>query len=319
MTSQQIMPVRLPPITDNASRVLLEGIVDYAGLFPPASVSLPHAVRDYAHYRASGTGWMLGRFICPASSLNEFSKVGETFLPRDAGAIPWRLSVIGSGNPSSDADIIADFNQRHRVCFEECGAIVDAYETRVTGSQDIARISDALPSDVSLYFELPANHDPSTLIEAVAAAGHRAKLRTGGVTSDAFPSSTSVARFLACCIQLNVPCKATAGLHHALRGDYRLTYDEQSDSSRMFGFVNVFLAAALLASGAREIDAIAMLDESDWSRFTVNDLQIGWLGPEGAHVLDRVLIAQVRQQVLTSFGSCSFTEPVNECRDLGLL
>ena len=34
------MPVRLPPITDVASRVLLEGIVDYAGLFPPAGIGM---------------------------------------------------------------------------------------------------------------------------------------------------------------------------------------------------------------------------------------------------------------------------------------
>ena len=76
------MPVRLPPLTDRASRILLEGLVDYAGLFAPAALAMPNAVRNYAHYRAAGAGWMLGRFICPAQSLALFSETADPLLPR---------------------------------------------------------------------------------------------------------------------------------------------------------------------------------------------------------------------------------------------
>ena len=58
------MPIRLPPITDHASHILLEGLVDYAGLYPPAALAMSSAVRQYAQYRAAGSGWMLGRFVC---------------------------------------------------------------------------------------------------------------------------------------------------------------------------------------------------------------------------------------------------------------
>lgn len=313
------MPVRLPPVTDAASRVLLEGIVDYAGLFPPAAQSMPTAVRNYAHYRASGDGWMLGRFVCPASALEEFSVVGDPFLPRDAGAIPWRLSVTGSGDPAADNDAIVAFNKRHRVCFDECGAIVDAYEMRVATEADVNAASAAFGKDMALYLEVPVASDPSELVQAIARAGRRAKIRTGGVTPDAIPTSRNVARFLATCVRYDVTCKATAGLHHALRGSYPLTYERDADSARMFGFVNVFLAAALLAAGASESDAIAMLEEQDARNLEVNDLHIGWRGPEEPHALDRVLLSQVRRSVLASFGSCSFTEPVDEARALGLL
>ena len=80
------MPVRHPPLTDRASRILLEGLIDYAGLFAPAALAMPNAVRNYAHYRAAGTGWILGRFICPAQSLALFSERADPLLPRDAGA-----------------------------------------------------------------------------------------------------------------------------------------------------------------------------------------------------------------------------------------
>ena len=112
------MPVRLPPVTDHATRVLLEGIVDFAGLFPPAALAMPGAVRNFAHYRAGGSGWMLGRFVCPANALELFSVQADPLLPRDAGAIPWRLSVTASADLTTDLAAIAAFNTRHRVCFE---------------------------------------------------------------------------------------------------------------------------------------------------------------------------------------------------------
>ena len=37
-------------------RALLTGIVDYAGLFPPAQLSLDEAIRNYARYRTEHTG-----------------------------------------------------------------------------------------------------------------------------------------------------------------------------------------------------------------------------------------------------------------------
>jgi hypothetical protein len=116
-----------------------------------------------------------------------------------------------------------------------------------------------------------------------------------------------------------VPAKATAGLHHPLRGHYRLTYDDASPAGTMFGFLNVFLAATLLASGGSRTDALLLLEESNAANIEVNDLHVGWRGPETMATFDRVLLQRVRHTVLTSFGSCSFMEPVEESRALGLV
>ena len=311
------MPVRQPPVTDFAVRVLLDSIVDYAGLFPPSAVDMATAVRSYAHYRASGNGWMLGRFVCPANSLKRFSEEADQYLPRDAGAIGWKLSVTGSGNVAADIAAIADFNERHRVCFDEYGAIVDAYEVKAASVAEIEAIHGAVPNTLRTFIEVPVHNDPTPLLEAISRGGRRAKIRTGGVTPDAFPSSEHIARFLEACAHTGVTAKATAGLHHPLRGAHSLTYEVDSPSAVMYGYMNVFLAGALVANGAPRRDVVAMLDERNAANITFDETHCHWTGGTHAYKLERGFIAQMRDRGLISFGSCSFTEPVNETRALG--
>jgi len=313
------MPVRSLPITERATRLFLEAIVDYAGLYPPASVSLLTAVRNYANYRGGGAAWLLGRFVCPANLLADFSQQADVFLPRDAGAIPWRLTAVGSGDVVSDLDAITAFNERHRVCFDEVGALVDSYEVKAASVDDIGRIDAAIPADLTTYIEVPLTPDPRAIIDAIGRTSRRAKLRTGGVTPDAFPSAESVVRFLAACVETNVAAKATAGLHHPMCGTYRLTYDVQPPVSRMFGFINVFLTAAHIAAGGSHDQAMQLLSEQDAGNLELNEHSIVWRGADGARLFDRALLQRVRERVLVSFGSCSFSEPVNEARPLGFM
>ena len=313
------MPVRQPPVTDSAVRVLLDSIVDYAGLFPPASVSMAAAVRNFAHYRASTAGWMLGRFICPAQSLDAFSVEAEQYLPRDAGAIAWQLSVTGSEDRAQDMRSIAMFNERHRACFDECSATVDAYEVKASSVEDVGRIHAEVPVTMRTFVEVPLTGNPVPMVEAIAACGRRAKMRTGGTAPEAFPTSGQIAQFLAACAHTGVAVKATAGLHHPLRGEFRLTYEADSPCSLMFGYLNVFLAAALTGSGAPTRDVVGMLEERDGSHITFDTTHCFWSGGSKPYALDRAFLAQMRDRGLVSFGSCSFTEPVQQTRALGWL
>ena len=313
------MPVRSPPITDHAARLLFEGIVDYAGLYPPASVSMLAAVRNYANYRGSGAAWLLGRFVCPASALADFSQQADMYLPRDAGAIPWRLAAVGSGDVTADMEAVAAFNARHRVCFDEAGAIVDSYEVKVTSVEEIDRLDATIPHALTTYIEVPLSPDPRALIGAIARTGRRVKMRMGGVTAEAFPTAETVVRFLAASVEADVPAKATAGLHHPICGAYRLTYDEHPPVAPMFGFINVFLAAAHIAAGGSHHEAILLLSEHDAGTLELNDFSLVWRGANGVRHFDRALLQRVRESVLVSFGSCSFTEPVDETRRLGFV
>lgn len=313
------MPVRLPPVTDPAPRILLEGIVDYAGLFPPAALAMDEAVRRYAHYRAGGQGWMLGRFICPAAALDAFTTAADLFLPRDAGAIPWRLAVTGSGDVAADLAAITAFNDRHRVCFDECSAVVDTLELRVGTPEAVAALAAALPPGLTAYCELPLDGDLPALVAAVGRAGLRAKLRAGGVTASAIPAPGAVLALLRACRAQGVPCKATAGLHHPLGGRYPLTEAPDADTADMFGFAALFLTAALLdtPAGGDEALALRLLQERDPAALSVTADGITWHGPDGDHLFPREALWRLREGGLVSFGSCSFLEPTQESRALG--
>ena len=143
---------------------------------------------------------------------------------------------------------------------------------------------------------------------AVRSAGVRAKIRTGGVTPDAFPPPEEIVRFLRRCMEVGVTAKATAGLHHPLRGEYRLTYAPDAVRGVMYGYLNVFLAAAAMRAGAPDDVATEMLTLTDASAIAISAASLSVCGFE---ITDAVLAA-TRTDALVAFGSCSFREPVDE-------
>ena len=52
-------------------KVFLSQIVDYAGLYPPASLPLEEAFANFVLYQQAEEAWMLSRFIIPAKRLEE--------------------------------------------------------------------------------------------------------------------------------------------------------------------------------------------------------------------------------------------------------
>jgi hypothetical protein len=296
-----------PPL--RSVHTLLHSIVDYAGLFPPAALNMDAAVREYATYRASTDAWMLGRFVVPAARLGEFESAAGEFLGR--GGAPWQLSALVGPEHAADVARIRELNARR-----EGQAVVDSIETKGASSAEIDAALACMPSGVSVYVEVPVAQDPRPLLERIAARGARAKIRTGGITPEAFPPAEQVARFLVACAELELPFKATAGLHHPVRGPYRLTYAPDSTSGVMFGFLNVFLAAAALRDGASERDAVEILEETSPDAFRFDDGSAVWR--------DRVRVgidalARARDESAIAFGSCSFREPVDDLRALHLL
>ena len=230
-------------------RSFLTGIIDYAGLFPPAQLDMHDAVRNYAEYRAGDDRELLGRFVVPASRLAEFGDASQGVLERGEGSVPWCLSVLVDGDIAEARKTILSFTSAHLSRSEAGHALCDAVEVRARTEQDVSEATTAFPQHIRRFFELDSAGGPRNLLRAVAARHGDAKIRTGGVTQDAFPESESVVRFIDACNELNVPFKATAGLHHAICGSYPLTYDTGSAHASMYGFINVFLASAIIRAG----------------------------------------------------------------------
>jgi hypothetical protein len=288
-----------------AIRALLTGAIDYAGLFPPASLSMHEAVRNYAGYARGADAWALGRFVVPISRLAELAAEARPFL--DGASQPWRLSALAGPSGADEWEQVEQDAIRN--------AMVDAVELRARTVDDILRAAPKLPAHVEAFYEIPIGDDPAELIAAIAHVRAKAKVRTGGVTSDAFPSTEDLGRFIAACVRARVPFKATAGLHHPLRATYRLTYAPDSPRGEMFGFLNVLLAAAFAANGLPARDTTQLLAERDAAAFRFESDVVSWRG----HRLTTRQVADVRGGIALSFGSCSFTEPIAELQQLGLL
>ena len=299
-------------------RLLLADAIDYAGLFPPAQLDMSGAVAEYASYLQSPERWALGRFVVPVGRLGELADEGESVA--DGAALgtrsaPWRLSVLLGNDVEGDLARVEAFATAEDDADRGWRARVEALEARATTAEQVAGIGRLPRGDVEWFVEIPIAKDPEPLVRAIGDAHLHAKVRTGGVTADAFPSAEQLARFLAACVAHGVPFKATAGLHHALRGEYALTYAEGSDRATMFGFLNVFLATALLESGVSERAAARLLDERDPRAVRFDESGVTW----GEHRLTTDQLAAARRSGIGSFGSCSFREPVDDLESLGLL
>jgi hypothetical protein len=293
---------------------LLSGLVDYAGLFPPAKEDMRDALEKYAAYRASEDSPALGRFIVPLSRLKELEDAGRELMPSDAGAEPWHLSVLVAGDVRAAGKEMLGFNDRHQSGSNEGRAVIDVAELKAGTADDVGRQRAEVPSSFTPYFEIPITGDVSPLVKAIARAGARAKVRTGGVTPESIPPAEEVIAFIAACRREGVPFKATAGLHHPVRGSYKLTYESDSTVGTMYGFLNVFVAAALVYAGESEATAATALKESDRAAFAFEDEAIVW---RDKRITARQIEAS-RQSLAISFGSCSFREPIDELAQLSL-
>lgn len=292
-------------------RILLEEIVDYAGLFPPATLDMAAAIAEYARQRESPEAWMLGRFVVPLTRLLEWEAAAEAVLSTIGEGEPWRLSVLGEAHVAAPISRrIRDFNSRFLG-----RAYIDSAELKAAGPDEVAYAGTLGEDGVAAYVEVPIADDPLPWVEALVRAGARAKIRTGGVTAKDFPTAKQVARFIRRCVEKRVGFKATAGLHHPLRSEYRLTYAEGAEQGTMFGFLNVFLAAALAKTGAKEDDLITLLEERDPASIQFGDETVEWRG----RTIDAATLRQTRSRVAVSFGSCSFDEPVDELKALRLV
>jgi hypothetical protein len=232
-------------------------LIDHAPTFPPEELPLDKGLAEHRRVRAGETGWIVNRFVCPASKLAEL------------GDEPLRLSVVLDTGELPPAE-----------------ARIEAVEA---AGIDPEVLFDAAPE---IYCELPLRDDFSFRILQLGELGLRAKVRCGG---SVLPRVPVLAEFVQTCRRLEIPFKATAGLHQPLRhGDDH-------------GFLNL-LAAAVFGD---EEEALA---DEDPGSFEVSVESFRWgERTAGAHEIARA------RELFVSFGSCSAQEPIDGLLALGML
>lgn len=274
---------------------LLARLIDYAGIYPPASLDMHTAARKYLEYRQSSHAQALGRFVV---DLNRFPYLWDA-----AGEYVNGIHVTAISAHD------ADWDDLHRLVLK--GIPIDSVEIKGAEAAEIGRIAMRIPPGVAIYFEVPMDSAPATL-DAIATAGARVKIRTGGIAADAIPSTRALAQMLSDIAARRLIFKATAGLHHPLRGRHALNYSHGSPTAVMHGFVNLACAAALLYFGGDAKDAQLVLEEEWPGAWRMTPEAIIW--EENSWNADE--LREVRQQFFASFGSCSFEEPMRDLEAL---
>jgi hypothetical protein len=298
-------------------RALLTESIDYAGMFPPCSLDLEKAVTNHAQYVRSLESWMLGGFVL---SIEQFDAVKE-FLPRFDPSHPLRISALGpkTANASAFSETLPRIGERIRSLSTHNVDLVSIsqLEMFLPEGVDLTSLNEAraIIGDLPVFWETEVTRAEQT-IALVAEHNSNAskltfgfKLRTGGVTSDAFPASAEVAKALVSPLMHQVTIKFTAGLHHPLRM-YR---DEVQ--TKMHGFLNVLGAAVLAAEHKWDANQTSvMLEDEDAKSFSFDGEFFAW---REWKIENKRL--KNRRQFVTSFGSCSFDEPREDLRGLNLL
>jgi hypothetical protein len=294
---------------------LFSQIIDYAGIFPPAKLPFNEALDNYLTYLQSPNAWLLSRFVCPASQLGELKRA----LSSTQLATPLTITVVTSSLEDAVRQIPLEAPPSSGSTSSPSYYQIRSWEFPF----HLSRIPEEIVSlRDPVFLELPLDQrDPKALREmlgqlASANEGRPPnrklgiKIRCGGEKPDGIPSSSILGNILLSCRKLQIPLKATAGLHHAL------PVVDPKTGVRQHGFLNLFVAAALVRServGKKEVEKIIESETLGSIQFTDEEIKYRGLS------VSADLIEKARSELLTSFGSCNFEEPVSELKSLGLI
>ncbi|MFL6590334.1 MAG: hypothetical protein ACJ8M4_09190, partial [Chthoniobacterales bacterium] len=117
-------------------RALLSGTIDYAGLFPPANLSLDQAIRNHAEYVRHDDAWMLGAFILPVAEFDAASRYLDEFDQEH----PLRISALGPRTENADGFLHS---------LSGAKTAIDAFRSGFGGAALIEQLEMPMPSDCS--------------------------------------------------------------------------------------------------------------------------------------------------------------------------
>lgn len=311
---------------------LTTGLIDYAGLFPPASLSLPAAVTEFRAHRQQPEAWMLSHFILPTVRLPDFAPLLTDFTPAEQ---PVPVSLLGRTSDSADdfrVTLAADLALLTDHTTPALAA--ELYEVRLPNPHLLADLPTLL-ADLSAalaahglagFVEVPFDitdwaETVTTVTQALAAHNTTHpdrplgfKLRTGGVAASAFPSPAQVAHAITTARDHGLLMKATAGLHHPFR------HFALSVNTEMHGFINVFAAGVFAHALALDSAALEpILADTNPNHFTLTNAGLTYTTPSTRYHASHAQIAAARAALLRSYGSCSFDEPRADLQAIGWL
>jgi hypothetical protein len=283
---------------------LVAQLVDDAGLFPPTALPMPDAVTRHRDDAAVGDPMLSHCFLCPASRLGELAEHLDA-------ADRFEVGLIADTGPAELPPVLAAVEAEPRLALRHIEAPLAAAGDDPT--EAAAALLAATPTGVPLYLEPGRWADVDELISVLVRArlkrDLRLKVRCGGVTAELFPSPEELAHAIVASAAANVPFKATAGLHEAVR------HTDQQTGFTHHGYVNLLTATASCLSAGAHASAGERDEESAVARVLRDQDRASLVRRLAA--LDIAEAVAVRR-VFSGYGSCSTRMPLTDARDLGL-
>lgn len=269
-------------------------LFDDAALFPPGNAPMAEGVAAHRRHQRAWFAQQIGSFICTDA------RIGE--LAAAVAAAPERLqvSVIVTRGAQGVAAAAAEVRSHPHLVLSAMEIPVAVDDPQGSADEIARTVTDIVP-EIPAYVEVPRGALSESVLDVLSAAGHRAKLRTGGEEPAVFPDEREVAVFVLRCLERRIAFKCTAGLHHAVRHTAADTGFEHH------GFLNVLLAVHAGLEGQKVPALTQVLAERDAQRLVA---RLQSLPAQDA--------GSVRTW-FTSFGTCSVTEPIDDLIALGLV
>lgn len=301
-------------------KLLLTNVIDYAGLFPPAKLPFDKALPNYLEYLQSENRWMIAKFVLPFALVDQLNSYSDQFRKNKE---PVEFSILGRGgshissftsNLEEELQTLEKIKEREHVDFPMMEIKVPnslfEQETAEELINQVQTVTEDTTLKPTIYLETPFSNGWKNVLhqlgkEVSNTENIHLKVRTGGVEASLIPSPEQLSDFITIAKSHRAPFKATAGLHHPFR------HFSPSVKAKMHGFLNVLVGCSL------DLDRPALIEilrDENPDHFVFTPTSVVWKDKE----LVFEQIKEARRNVIHSFGSCNFEEPIEDLIKLGL-
>ncbi len=320
--------------------IFMQGLLDYAGLFPPATLSLENSLKNFAEYNHHNQKDWLGKFILP------INKIDDTILLLNNQNIfstlknKAQLSIILSNSKTLSEYKNCAQNDLLSIkkLINQFGNTIDLQSFEILPPNDIFNSENTnllknflnystevlfeFKNKTDFYCELPLSEKLNDYLTEIKKHNENinllkisVKLRTGGVTPQQIPCPKDIAEAILLCAKHKIPLKATAGLHVPVPNE------NLQVGAILHGFLNIFSCMLLCYDQILSYKNIINIEEMKKiiSSYSYKDFKFSETGLQIGETKDRFISNQnmtdLRKSYIKSFGTCSFLEPIEHLHE----
>ena len=315
--------------------IFMHELLDYAGLFPPAKLTLQESLLNYSSYTKHIQKNWLGKFILPSNKIAECIEImlDQKIFKSNNAFLKFSI-ILNSCEKFNDFNKIIDndlksiyqlkstFNKHINIDSIEFFPPKEVFQPNNLSlfRNMLSFVNDKLLNAKEIkfkYIEIPFSENINEYIEFISEFNLRQKeikfcikLRTGGVTPQQIPSAFHIAQAIRLSAEKQIPIKATAGLHVPVPND------NPEVGSRLHGFFNIFSCLMLCYKKLLTISEM----ENILVNYSYSDFKFTEEGfTVGNKFLPNAEMTHLRNSFIKSFGTCSFLEPIEHLQENNFL